>query len=137
LSNITASENDGVGAYLNNVFYEKALNPRNIILKGWGTFVNNGLNGLEFYASGSVTLSRITADGNQSVGPGTGNGVVGEAGTSITFTCGSLNLNDVAGYDLTAGTFIVLKGVFTYGNGTANSATYGTTISITRSCPLP
>jgi hypothetical protein len=136
LSNITANDNTGVGAYLNNTTNMKTLNLRNIILKGWGTFVNNGLNGLEFYASGSVTLSRITADGNQAAGLGTGNGVVGVAGTSITFTCGSLNLNQADGYHLTAGTFVVLKGVFTYGNAD-NYIDPGTPTTITRSCPLP
>jgi len=135
LSNITASYNGGDGAYLDNFSDMKTGNPRSIIVKGWGTFVNNGLNGLEFYASGSVTLSRVTANGNQNLVPGTGNGVVGEAGTSITFTCGSLNLNVASGYDLTAGTFIVLKGVFTYSNGTGN--VYNVPPTITRSCPLP
>jgi hypothetical protein len=136
LNNITASYNGGNGALLDNIAYAKAGDLRNIVMNGWNSFLHNDGNGLEFHASGSVTLTRVTADGNQFLDSDTENGILGTAGGSITFTCGSLNFNEGAGYNLTAAV-VTLKGVFTYGNGTANTTNTTPLVTITRSCPLP
>jgi hypothetical protein len=91
---------------------------------------------LFFDASGSVFLTRITADDNTNLAvAGTPSGIFGSAVGSITITCGSMILNEGYGYSLTAGTTITLKGVFTYGNGLANFT--NVTPTVTRACPLP
>jgi hypothetical protein len=133
LTNITANNNQsGAGVYADNQTRAKAgtANVRSIILKGWGTFTNNtGGEGLMILASGSISLTRVTANNNAGAGV-----IVDSANSSILFTCGSLNLNGDAGYIL-SGTVVTLKGVYSFGNGAANSVT-GTQV-FTRSCPLP
>ncbi len=139
LNNVTANDNNGNGAYLNNTNYQIPLKAANIILNGTNTFVNNTLHGLAFDATGNVTMTRIIADLNAD-GVVDGNfsaGVFGTAGGTISLACGSMNLNEGAGFNLTAGIgkLITLKGVFTHGNGLVDFSS-APTVS-TRTCPLP
>ena len=65
LSNITASDNGGSGAYLSN---SGAPTPQNVTLTGFNTFNNNSVtsigDGLSIYSKGAITLSNVTASGN-------------------------------------------------------------------------
>jgi hypothetical protein len=127
LNNITANDNGGYGAYVDNVTNGGVL--KNITLNGNNTFVNNTLNGLSFAASGAVTMTRVTSDSNG------GDGIQGTSTGAITLTCGSLILNTGSGYNLTSSGLITLKGVFLFGNTLAPA--YSGTPLITRTCPLP
>jgi hypothetical protein len=133
LNNITANDNAGYGAKLDNTIGT----AKNIILNGVNTFINNSNTGLHFNTNGSATLTRVTANSNND---GVG-GVPQSAGVygrallgSITFTCGSLNNNEGTGYDFGA-LSIILKGVYTYGNGLINN--FNVAPTVTRACPLP
>lgn len=131
-NNITANDNEAYGTFINNVG-----NAKNIVMNGVNMFNNNdGTAGLSFTSGGAVTLTRIIANNNNdnSTGGATSDGVIGVAGTTITFTCGSLYDNEGEGYNLTA-TNIILKGVYAFGNPAGNNTT-GTVIT-TRACPLP
>jgi hypothetical protein len=140
LNNITANDNvNGYGAYLNNTDYAIPMLLRGITVNGSNTFVNNNLDGLSFEATGNVSLTRISADlNNDGVGGAPLSvGVRGIAGGTISLTCGSMNFNEGAGYDLTAGAglAVTLKGVYTYGNGAGDFS--GPITVSTRNCPLP
>ncbi|MBL8089438.1 MAG: right-handed parallel beta-helix repeat-containing protein [Anaerolineales bacterium] len=141
LSNITANGNGNIGAMLDN-FTNANSGPtgiKTVTVSGVNMFNNNGYDGLYIYASGNVTITRITANYNNDPGIAAANGVTvySNAG-NIAFTCGSLNNNENIGYSLTvtAGKTITIKGVYTFGNGTPTNFTSGTT-TITRACPLP
>ncbi len=77
LSNVTAIYNSGGnGAYLDNCNYDTGsdhcLNPGSnaVTLKGSSNFSDNGLDGLEVWASGPITTNNLTADYNgQSLTP--------------------------------------------------------------------
>jgi putative surface-exposed virulence protein len=135
LNNITANANGEYGAYLDNATYAGVV--RNILLNGTNNFIGNTEGGLFFNASGSVFLTRVTAalNNDSTVGAPLSAGIFGTAGGNITLTCGNLFLNEGSGYFLSSGGVITLKGVFSYGNGDADSAS-GTPL-ITRTCPLP
>jgi hypothetical protein len=138
LNNVTANDNNGNGAYLNNTDYQIPLKVANITLNGTNTFVNNFYDGLYFEATGNVVLNRIIADFNDGFSNAyAGSGVRGIAAGTITLTCGSMTNNEGSGYNLTAGIgkLITLKGVFTYGNLLINTSS-SPTVS-TRTCPLP
>ncbi|MFN8410895.1 MAG: hypothetical protein U0Z26_00770 [Anaerolineales bacterium] len=128
LNNITANNNSGYGANLDNSSIAGGV-LKNITLNGYNTFVSNTSSGIKFNSSGTVNMTRITADMNTLAG------VEGTAVGSINLTCGSLLLNTGAGYNLSASALITLKGIFTFGNGAVNAAS-GTPV-ITRTCPLP
>lgn len=138
LSNITANANAFQGVYLDNVA-QANVGPTGIkalTINGVNMFNNNGGNGLEFYITGNVILTRITANNNNDLvgGAPVQSGVFGTAGGAITLTCGTMYNNEGYGYNLT-GTVITLKGVFTYGNPSNNFASPAAVI--TRTCPLP
>jgi hypothetical protein len=138
LNNITANYNNGYGADLDNMTNSKPGAPRNILLNGTNNFIGNSWNGLFFNASGSVFLTRVTAAlNNDGIADAfLSYGIWGTAGGNITLTCGALFLNENSGYFLSSGGIVTLKGVFSYGNGTPDSA-IGTSVLITRTCPLP
>jgi putative surface-exposed virulence protein len=142
LNNLTANGNGSWGAFLDNVTQGNPSAPRNILLNGTNTFIGNGIDGggggLFFFATGSAFLTRVTAalntdgvaDSNYS------QGIEGYAFGNITLTCAALFFNEGIGYDLNAGGVVSLKGVFSYANGTPDSA-IGSSVLITRTCPLP
>ncbi len=132
LNNVTANDNGGYGAYLDNVTLGSVL--KNILVNGSNYFINNIKDGLYFNATGSVSLQRVNASfNNDGVVDGSFSaGIKGTAVGSITLTCGNLFNNEKYGYDLT-GASIILKGVFTSGLNTVNSSP----TTITRTCPLP
>jgi hypothetical protein len=141
VSNITANSNVGYGASLDNLTNANSgpTGIKAVTLSGVNMFNNNVNGGLYIYASGNVTLTRITANYNNdpSLPAAPGVTVYSSLG-NIVFTCGSLNNNEGKGYFLNVagvGKTITLKGVYTFGNGISNSAIGATTI--TRACPLP
>jgi putative surface-exposed virulence protein len=136
LNNITANGNGSWGAYLSNEFYGSVA--RNIILNGTNNFIGNTDGGLFFFATGSAFLTRVTAALNDDgvFGGNASNGIEGYAFGNITLTCGSLFFNEGYGYYLNAIGVVSLKGVYSYANGDADSAN-GSSVLITRTCPLP
>ncbi|MFN3491681.1 MAG: beta strand repeat-containing protein, partial [Anaerolineales bacterium] len=144
ISNLTANGNANYGATIDNLTNANSgpTGIKAVTLSGTNMFNNNLYDGLYIYASGNVTLTRITANNNNDllVGAPQSYGVyVYSTLGNIAFTCGSLNNNEGRGYSLNVagiGKTITLKGVYTFGNGLANF-TSGATPSITRACPLP
>jgi hypothetical protein len=61
LSNITASDNAGRGAYIDNQWDYKNYN---LTLSGYNTFNDNYLIGLEAYSNGNILISNLTANEN-------------------------------------------------------------------------
>ena len=121
------------------------------------SFVGNYFFGLQFDSSGLVTLTNISANGNDysSISDGhIGGGVKGTA-QSITMTCGHIFGNGQAdkaiGYDLQVGLpaaglalaapgVLTLNGIYSSGNKGADADTtllVGSTQSITQACALP
>jgi len=141
VSNLTANSNIGYGASLDNLINANSgpTGIKAVTLSGVNMFNNNNFIGLYIYASGNVTLSRVTTNYNNDPGVGLSHGVyVHSFLGNITFTCGSLNNNEGRGYSLSVagvGKTITIKGVYTFGNGLIDF-TSGTT-TITRACPLP
>lgn len=58
---ITANNNNGVGAYLNNVV---PSGTQAVTVSTYGTFLNNATNGLQIVSNGKVTASNLTANNN-------------------------------------------------------------------------
>lgn len=136
LNNVTANDNGGYGAYLDNFSAGNLL--KNILVNGSNNFVSNSSSGLYFNTSGTFTITRITADGNNDGvgGAPQSDGIEGTAVGNITLTCGSLTNNEGDGYNLSSTSGIItLKGIFTYGNLLGNNSNIAPVI--TRTCPLP
>ncbi len=172
LNSINASYNgdntsgSGSGAYLENNFDRTPLNPeaaiiaKNITLTGVNSFIGNYTFGLKFNSNGIVTLTRISANGNDwdALNGDTGAGVSGSA-KSITLTCGhmygngaGLGAHDLApGYDLQVGLLaagaapavkgvLTIKGIYSSGNNELDARTLlaGSTLTpIVQACALP
>src|SRR5690606_5318971 len=103
ISNITANNNEEEGVVLDNV---SRANPnstgiKNITINGVNMFNGNKGTGLLISASGTVTLTRITANFNNNLGSGSGLEVTTING-AINLTCGSMYSNAQYGYNLTA-----------------------------------
>lgn len=136
LNNVTANNNGGFGAYLDNFTAGNLL--KNILINGTNNFVANSSSGLYFNTSGTFTVTRITADANNDGvgGAPQSDGIEGTAVGNITLTCGSLTDNEGDGYNLVSTSGIItLKGIFTYGNLLGNN--FNIAPVITRTCPLP
>ena len=65
LSNITASNNDYIGAYVYNNY---ASATKGINLQGTNNFNQNGSSGLEIYSYGAIAVNNVTAYNNSSYG---------------------------------------------------------------------
>ncbi|MCL5429432.1 MAG: right-handed parallel beta-helix repeat-containing protein, partial [Chloroflexi bacterium] len=115
VNNLTANWNDYGGAYLNNTAYSD-FTPL-VTLTGANNFLGNQYDGLVINATGSVSLSKVTADGNGDDGVY----VFSESG-NVVISCGSMTSNGwttSAGrglYVQTATGTITLKGVYALGN---------------------
>lgn len=137
LTNIFASSNGENGAVVDNLAYAGSTLNKAIVFNGVNNFSNNGENGLMFNSNGHVTLTRLTAFGNDFVPGGfAGSGIVGVFGgggtnKTLTFSCGSLMGNEDYGMNITGASVINLRGVFGQANFT------NVTPVITRTCPLP
>src|SRR5690606_33908585 len=121
ISNITANNNDLSGVELDNSNHANG-GLKNVTITGVNMFNGNEGNGLYISASGTVTLTRITANYNND-GIGNGSGlVVFTINGAINLTCGSMYNNADYGYDLNAGSGkpITIKGVFTFSNPSGN-----------------
>ena len=126
ISNLTASENVGSGAILDDRTLAWSGTP-GITLTGTNRFLNNGGDGLFFASVGLVTLSNVTADGNGQ------DGVDGLTDGAITITTASLTANAGYGWKLHSPAVVTLKGVHAFGNGTNNLLSGGGTLKIYRS----
>jgi hypothetical protein len=139
LNNVTANDNTGKGAWLDNLAYANVGSSgiKNIALNGSNMFSSNGSDGLYVQGTGTVNLTRITADLNTDAGGPVANGVFVQTLGAINLTCGSMYGNEGSGYDLSAGVgkLVTIKGVLNYANGSGDGAS--TPFVITRNCPLP
>jgi putative surface-exposed virulence protein len=138
INNLTASWNDGGGAYLMNTMGPiwRPIPALTISLTGVNTFYGNGDNGLSLDTYGNVSLTKITADLNGSDGvSGYTSADPGDPLPNITITCGSMTNNGFDGWNLSADGTITLIGVTSYGNATGNYSS--TPPVIVRTCPLP
>jgi hypothetical protein len=135
ISNVTANGNGFIGVRLNNKDYAAIDSFPAVTLTGINTFSNNGSFGLDIYAAGEVSLTKIIADGN------VGDGVSVISNKNVTITCGSMTSNQGLGLNVvTNGVvpgIITLKGVFAYGNFTPNMQLVGASTIMVRSCPIP
>ena len=131
LNNITASENDGFGASLNNT--TSTSTPRAAItLNGINTFNDNTLDGLDVQSLGAVTLNSLTADNNG------GEGLNVQTQGSITVACGSMTSNGSYGWIFNTPGTITLKAVWAFGNnggGINNTHKISGTLVNVRTCP--
>lgn len=125
LTNITTIGNTFSGLDVNNSF-----GTGNVTLTGTNTFNNNGNNGATINSSGNVSITKITADDNAQ------NGLVIVTNGIVTLTCGSLNLNTLYGWQVLNAPSVIMKGVFTAGNGSGDY-TSSFIPTFTRTCPLP
>ncbi len=98
LKDVDASSNTVSGAWIDNT---ASATPKTVTLNGGNTFNSNGGNGLIVYSRGAVTLSNITAVGNQQNGVYVDNCV-------FNFVSGVCSLIG------TAGAGVTLKGVNTF-----------------------
>ncbi len=127
--NVTANGNGTMGMHLYNA---GAATPANVTVSGINMFNVNTSSGLNIQSKGSVSVARITSDGNIV------DGLVVNATSptsKITVTCGSFLYNTGNGLNLTAGTTITLIGVVTHGNGADILATPAP--NYVRTCTLP
>ena len=134
VNNLNASNNDGIGASLQNCWWNIGLNKctgsGNITLTGTNTFSYNYGDGLDADTHGNIILNNVTADNNG------GKGVYGVADGSILVACGSMTNNGGYGWSFSAGTTATLKGVFAFGNnGGLNTYPAGGTLTFVRTCP--
>lgn len=132
LSNITANTNGSYGAYLNQNFVGAT---GSVTITGVNSFTENSNEGLFIYSAATVTLSKITADGN------TGNGIsINTTNGNVKLTCVSTINNSNYGLNLNVSPSFVatITGLVSAGN-TAGPTFFGGGGTITQvyGCPLP
>jgi fibronectin-binding autotransporter adhesin len=124
INNLYAVWNGSYGARLDNSYSGNSL-PQNVTISGWGTFNNNGDDGLDVSTYGAITLYNITANNNgQNVDPNTGwgayldnyQGGAGVANPITLYGTNTFNNNYQDGLWATS-----LGGAITAGTLTANS----------------
>jgi len=127
INNVTATDNDtGSGAYLSN-----ASGTLGVTLTGTNKFNQNALAGLTIQTNGSVSMTKVTADGNLD------DGLYVIASGNVTLTCGSITGNGDWGVNIFTPS-LKLIGVVSSGNSTGNVNTGGVSTLVTvRTCPLP
>jgi hypothetical protein len=133
LNSVTASENSGYGAYLENDF----TYVNTVSLTGVNNFLDNSNTGLTIYGSGNVSAAKVTANGN------TSGGMFVKTPASVTLTCGNFTNNGTYGLEVQGGgaplATLKLIGVFSSGQTNNIWTTSGTpwtgAISIVRNCP--
>lgn len=133
ISNLTASDNLGSGAWLDNLTDAKPNKFLGVTLSGVSSFQGNqgvGGNGLYIATDGSAIMTNITADGNIH------NGVTVIATKNITLTCGNAFSNVGTGFDLQSGAAMTIKGLHADSNGINEDITAGV-IPITRTWGCP
>jgi hypothetical protein len=109
ISKLTVSENTGKGVELSNLG-ANPLAPQNVIVSGFLTANLNESVGLDVQSLGAITLSFVTANGNQ------GNGATLDAGNVVTLT-GSNHFDE----NWADGLLITTRGAITLSNVNANS----------------
>lgn len=128
LSNVTAYGNSN-GVSLDN---SAGASTTKVTITGVNSFSENTNNGLYVITFGTVTLTKITADGNG----GSGALINIASGGSISLTCGSF-VDNTIGLNFNApGAVVTLKGVVATGNTQDYSLTTGV-FTETHGCPLP
>jgi hypothetical protein len=130
ISNITANNNTGSGAYLDNFTFAFPHKFLGVTLTGYNTFEENlGGYGLWVKTDGSAVVSHVNADEN------TNDGVVVEATKNVTLMCASA-FNNFTGYGfyLTSGGTMTLIGVHDLYNNNNAFLSY-ITLHQTAACP--
>ncbi len=130
ISNITANNNAGSGAYLDNYTFAWPNKFLGVTLTGFNTFdENQGGYGLRINTDGSATLSHVNADDNSN------DGVVVEAAKNVTLMCASAFYNYAGfGFYLTSGGTMTLIGVHDLYNNNNAFLSY-VTLHQTAACP--
>lgn len=127
LSNITANDNTFSGLDVNN-----STGTASVTLTGINTFNGNGDNGATILSSGTVNLTKVTGDENGQ------SGLVVSTTAAVTITCGSFNLNNWYGWEVSnALSSLTIKGVFTAGNTLGDFINNASSTVTVRNCPLP
>jgi hypothetical protein len=133
VSNLTASYNYFKGAELDNYAnwvsnpYRTTATPLvpfttfgSVFVNGFGNFVGNmHSDGLFAWTHGSITVNRVTANGNGDGGGDRGLDLTAGEGAltgNITITCSSAYGNDADGIYASAPGTITVKGLLAYGN---------------------
>jgi hypothetical protein len=115
ISNLSATDNRGAGANLDNFINHKPGKFLGVTLTGFNTFEQNlGSYGVFIHTDGSVLMSHINADNNTGIGIG----VI--ATKNITLMCGSAFQNN-QGLALSSGNTITLTGVHSFSNPVSDS----------------
>lgn len=68
LANLTANENGGFGALIDNYYNASSTSTVNVTITGSNVFNNNGQSGLSITTDGMITISNITANYNGEYG---------------------------------------------------------------------
>jgi hypothetical protein len=125
-NNVTANDNGNNGAFLAN---DGGLADGGITMTGINSFLNNGSNGLSLSSWDTITLSKITADGNS------GDGLNVASDAHVTLTCGTFSNNGSVGLFANVLGNLTLKGVTSSGNtGGDYNLSYGGSLIVVRTC---
>jgi len=124
VNNLSASNNNGVGAYIDNQWLNQAVVPvastGNLTITGYANFDGNGQSGLSALSNGNITIANLNANNNG------GNGYTGGAflsaekpgiGVANVVLTGFNNLNQNYGGN---GLNVFADGAITIANLTAN-----------------
>ncbi|MFN8410892.1 MAG: right-handed parallel beta-helix repeat-containing protein [Anaerolineales bacterium] len=121
ISNITASNNTGNGAGLDNHVHGNPSSLKGITLTGTNIFSNNKNNGLVVNSYGVVTLANITASSNgDSSGENGVNITNGYVGTTITPVAVTLTGVNFFNSNFSSGLSVASLGAITVNNVSAN-----------------
>jgi hypothetical protein len=133
LNNISANNNGlssvGSGAYLGNNYGSAHAA---VTITGNNTFSGNDDFGLRIVSLGSVTMSKVTADGNGDI-VDQQDGLRVNA-VNVSLTCGNFTNNTGNGLNILASGSITLKGVISSGNDLLDINDNGNTPVTYRTC---
>ena len=136
VNKITANDNtNGAGALLDNL----TGSPKaTVTLAGSGFFNNNAGDGIDVITNGTVTMTKVNANGNQGTVSSTytGDGVYVSAGVKVTLTCSNLVDNAGYGVDVVTAPHLTLNGVVMVDNASGNLYFVGTPVQ-TFTCKMP
>jgi hypothetical protein len=113
---VTANNNTENGARLDN---EIPSGTQPITIIGYGTFLNNGTNGLQISSNGSVTAASLSANlnGSQGVLIDTQYNAISTSAVNVTITgYNNFNSNGIDGLQVIADGAITLTNIFANGN---------------------
>jgi len=119
INSINASENGSFGVEISNTFLGFTM-PKAVKITGTNNFNNNSLAGLNITTNGAVTLSNITANGNNSTGIHI-NGSSADNNTAHVTITGKNQISNNTAINL----YVATKGNITVSNLTASYSNSG------------